>query len=98
MMTLQVSEEAARWYKEELSLVGEEKYIRFFPRYGDGGHIPGFSIGMNIDHPEEIFESTEVKSIIFYIEAKDAWYFEDIYLQVSLNESRNEPEFITKSK
>ena len=94
-MDLIVSEDVASWYKKELALKSSA-YVRFFPRYGHGGHIPGFSIGINHDKPKVIHISTEVQEITFYIEAEDAWYFDDINLNVTLNETMQEPEYSYK--
>ncbi len=91
-MNLTVTEEIANWYKEELN-IQSSTYIRFFPRYGFGGHIPGFSIGISQDTPEDIFVKTKVKNIIFYIEKKDAWYFEGVNLHVTYDEKLKEPKY-----
>lgn len=91
-MEIKVTENVAKWYKDELDI--DQGYIRFFPRYGSGGHIPGFSIGINLDNPTELYESTKIGGITFYIEEKDAWYFEDVDLIVNLNEEMNEPMYV----
>ncbi len=91
-MKLTVSNEAASWYKEELSL-SPPAFVRFFPRYGFGGHIPGFSIGISNQSPTEVYKSTEVDQVTFFIENEDAWYFQDINLNVNFNETLQEAEF-----
>jgi len=91
-MDLTITEETANWYKEELH-IEPPAYIRFFPRYGFGGHIPGFSIGINVDTPEDIYVETEVGEITFYIEKKDAWYFDGTNLHVTYDEKLKEPKF-----
>lgn len=91
-MEIIVKEDVVKWYKDELDI--DQGYIRFFPRYGFGGHIPGFSIGINHDSPNELHESTELEGIIFYVEEKDAWYFEDVDLTVNINEKLNEPTYV----
>lgn len=91
-MDIHMTTEAAEWYKEELS-IQTPGYVRFFPRYGFGGHIPGFAIGINQEEPEEIHVSTKEADITFYIETKDAWYFDDIEkLAIDYNEKLDEPE------
>lgn|SRR5690625_4078248 len=93
-MDLHVTTDVAQWYKEELA-IKTSGYVRFFPRYGFGGHIPGFAIGINQEKPESIFTATEVENITFYVETKDAWYFDDIEkLSIEMNEKLHEPEFI----
>lgn len=90
-MDLHITKEAAEWYKKELA-IQDSGYVRFFPRYGFGGHIPGFAIGINQEKPEEIKVSTVAKGITFYIETKDAWYFDDIKaLEITYDEKLDEP-------
>lgn len=97
-MNLHITTDAAKWYKEELSIT-TTGFVRFFPRYGFGGHIPGFSIGINQEEPDSIFTSVEVENITFYVESKDAWYFDDVEkLSIELNKKLNEPEFILDQK
>lgn len=94
-MKLNIANEAALWYKKELSFSEPIKHLRFFPRYGGfSNHIPGFSIGISNDVPESPLISTTVENVTFFIEVNDAWYFEDVSLQVRLNEKLDEPEFI----
>lgn len=91
-MKLDISKEAADWYKEELNINGD-MYLRFFVRYGGvGGRIPGFSLGISPDSPETIYASTEIDGITYFIEETDAWYFEDSDLQIKMDKSLNEPE------
>lgn len=92
-MNLTVTEEIARWYKEELN-IQTPAYIRFFPRYGGfGGHIPGFSLGINNDIPEDVLAKAQVDDITFYIEKKDAWYFDGVNLHVAHDEKLKEPKY-----
>lgn len=91
-MELTVTKDAAKWYKNELELQ-PQTFIRFFPRYGFGGHIPGFSIGISRQKPIDIYESAEVADITFFIEDEDAWYFEDGYLIVQYDDKLHEATF-----
>lgn len=92
-MNLSVSEEAAKWYESELTI---EDYaeIRFFVRYGGvGGNIPGFSLGVKFDTPEEPHVSIKFDKITFFIESADTWYFDGKDLKVTLNQDTDEPDF-----
>jgi len=92
-MKIIIEEKAARWYKDELQL-SAPAYIRFTVRYGGmGGNIPGFSLGISSEKPEQVHTSTEVNDITFYVEENDAWYFEDKNLVVSFDEELDEPQF-----
>ncbi|MGJ9460498.1 HesB/YadR/YfhF family protein [Oceanobacillus sp. CF4.6] len=90
-MKLDISNEAAIWYKEELEIDGTEE-IRFFVRYGGvGGKIPGFSLGVKKDHPQSVHTSKTVGNITFYVEDADVWYFEESDLNIEYDEQRKEP-------
>lgn len=92
-MEIQISKEAAKWYKHELDLENNDNYIRFFVRYGGfGGNIPGFSLGVSKDAPEEVHAAKEIDNITFYVEEKDAWYFEDNDLKIKFSRKKQEPE------
>ncbi|UJL48028.1 hypothetical protein KFZ58_09330 [Virgibacillus sp. NKC19-16] len=92
-MKLQISKEVAKWYKKELD-IKDSSQLRFYVRYGGiGGNVPGFSLGITKDEPEDVHTSEEVENIIFFIEKKDAWYFEEKDLKINLNRKIMEPKF-----
>lgn len=92
-MQLHITDEAAKWYMEELQL-STPTQIRLFPRYGGfGGIIPGFSVGINNDEPEDACASSIVDGIQFFIEENDHWYFDGYDVTIELNTDLNEPEF-----
>ncbi|TRM12492.1 hypothetical protein FH966_12740 [Lentibacillus cibarius] len=92
-MELHVTDQAAKWYKEEFD-AEKNDYFRLFVRYGFGGRIPGFSLGIGRDTPYSEYASTNAEGINFYIEEKDAWYFDEHNLTIQMNEQGLEPEFI----
>lgn len=94
-MEIEITNEAAKWYKDEL-FIEDEAYVRFFVRYGGfGGRIPGFSVGISVvDKPNNIFISTEKENVVFYIEEADAWYFDGNKLTIKLEEDEKEPKLI----
>lgn len=92
-MKIEISEEAAEWYKKELQL-SDGNFLRFFPRYGGvGGNIPGFSIGINTNKPIDLQTKTVFQGITFYIEKEDEWYFEDKNLIIEYDATLKEPRF-----
>lgn len=93
-MNIQITEEAAKWFKEEYDIDGEAS-LRFFVRYGGGmaGRLPGFSLGVAMEEPENIHTETTVAGVTFFIDAADAWYFEDENLIITLDEKTEEPQF-----
>ncbi|CAH1211258.1 MULTISPECIES: HesB/YadR/YfhF family protein [Paenibacillus] len=86
MSAIHVSDRAAKWYKEELSL-NEGDSIRFFARYSSGGGLhPGFSLGIAVEEPKHPAEQTEVSGIRFYMEEHDYWYLKGHELHVDVVE------------
>ncbi|MFD2444006.1 HesB/YadR/YfhF family protein [Bacillus sp. CGMCC 1.16607] len=92
-MKIEVTKDAADWYKSEMSLQNGDK-IRFFVRYGGLSTVQkGFSLGIEKEEPTDIGAKTTVEGILFYIEEKDLWYFDNHDLRVKLNTKWEEPEF-----
>lgn len=93
-MKLNVTEQAAQWYKDEMMLEGNE-HLRFFVRYGGCSNVQkGFSLGINKDQPSNIGVKAEVNGLTFFVEEEDLWYFDGHDLKVVFNEEASEPEFI----
>ncbi|TYR80573.1 hypothetical protein FZC66_09360 [Priestia megaterium] len=93
-MKLTVTEQAAKWYKDEMMLESNE-YVRFFVRYGGCSNVQkGFSLGVNKDKPINIGVETEVNGLTFFVEDEDLWYFDGHDLKVTYSEEIKEPEFI----
>ncbi|SFA75460.1 Uncharacterized protein YneR [Lentibacillus halodurans] len=92
-MNLRITNKAAKWYKEEFE-ADDQSCLRFFVRYGFGGQIPGFTLAVAQDTPVDIYASNSVEGITFFIESKDAWYFDGKDLTIQLNERKQEPVFI----
>ncbi|MFC7320553.1 HesB/YadR/YfhF family protein [Halobacillus campisalis] len=94
LIKLKVTEEAAKWYEDELD-IKEETSIRFFVRYGGtGGLLPGLSLAIKEDEATEPIAEDKINLITYFIEANDEWYFDGHSLKVQLHEKFNEPEFI----
>ncbi|MGP4107091.1 HesB/YadR/YfhF family protein [Virgibacillus sp. L01] len=92
-MNLQITKEAAKWYKKEFE-IEHQTQLRFYVRYGFGGVIPGFSLGVSYDTPKDMHASCNAEGITFFIESKDAWYFDDQNLKIELDEQSQESDFI----
>ena len=93
MMKINMSEQVFQWYKEELAL-HEGDCIRFYIRYGGlNSSIKGFSLGMEMDTPQQTHAKVENDGITFFIEDCDTWYFDDKDLVIDFNENLGEPEF-----
>ncbi|MBO0997661.1 HesB/YadR/YfhF family protein [Bacillus sp. SD075] len=92
-MKLTISDQAAKWYMEELGLQ-EGSHLRFYVRYGGHSTVQsGFSLGIMQEEPEAAAAITTTNEITFYVEEKDLWYFDGHDLHITFNEKLTEPEF-----
>ncbi|WP_055108367.1 HesB/YadR/YfhF family protein [Paenibacillus ihumii] len=90
---INVTKEAAGWFKNELG-VQEGQAIRFFARYSAGGTLhPGFSLGIGIEQPVSPGTISEVEGITFYMEDKDLWYLKGYHLNVVYDQIHNDIEY-----
>ncbi|NWQ43787.1 hypothetical protein MLOOGBEN_24100 [Bacillus sp. EB106-08-02-XG196] len=90
-MKIQISSDAAAWYKQELNLKTDD-FVRFYVRYGGCSTVQsGFSLGISNDEPVDIGAKTTEDGITFYIEEKDLWYFDDHDLVIEYHAKYEEP-------
>lgn len=88
-MKLNVTEDAAKWYKKELDL-NDGDSVKFFGKvYG----VNGFSIALAVMEPSRPLAQSEVNGITFYVEKSDSWFFEDVDLNITLDKDLNEPHY-----
>lgn len=93
MMKIVLSEEALNWFKEEMDVESGD-CVNFYARYGGSSPLhDGFSLGVKMDKPEEIAVQTEHDGILFYIESRDAWFFDGHDLHVQVDLQLNEPTY-----
>ena len=92
---INVTKEAAEWFKQELDLQ-EGQAIRFFPRYSSGGGVhPGFSLGIevNVNVPASPGLMTEAGGIQFYMEERDLWYLQGYHFNITYNVNASDIEY-----
>jgi uncharacterized protein YneR len=90
---INVTHEAAEWFKQELGLQ-EGQSLRFFARYSAGGEIhPGFSLGIEVSEPVSLGISSNVDGIMFYMENKDLWYLNGYQLNVTYLQEQGDIEY-----
>ena len=89
-MKLKVSEEAAQWYIDEL-LLEQDQSIKFFGKVY--GPHDGFSIALDVAEPSKTLAEINVKGINFYIDANDAWFFDNYDLDIGFDEKLKEPQY-----
>ncbi|WP_243291811.1 HesB/YadR/YfhF family protein [Bacillus sp. FJAT-47783] len=92
-MKMDVTKEAAKWYKEEFNLTDGDT-LRFFARYGGCSNVQkGFSLGVAKEQPMDVGTKISQEGITFFIEEKDLWYFDGKDLTVAFDQAMNEPIF-----
>lgn len=96
-MSLSVSPEAAKWFKEELELDAGD-YIQFYVKlYGGIPTVhPNYSLGMSVGKEGTVAIKDEVEGITFYFNDDDAWFLKEYDLKI---EAKNDDvEYIFNSK
>lgn len=88
-----MSDQAFEWYKKELDLKSGDQ-IKFHVRYGGCSTVQkGFSLGIVKENPDQPAAQIEKEGITFFVEDKEAWYFDGHDLHINFNEELNEPTF-----
>ncbi len=92
-MVITITEQAIKWYKEEMELKNGD-YIRFYTKfYGSSPVQETYSLGFTKEVPIDIIASTVHDGITFFVEESDLWFFDGHDLQVHYNEKNDEIEY-----
>ncbi|CAG9621892.1 HesB/YadR/YfhF family protein [Sutcliffiella rhizosphaerae] len=92
-MEMTMSEKAFEWYKNELNLESGD-HIKFHVRYGGCSTVQkGFSLGIIKEDPDQPIAQIVKDGITFFVEDKEAWYFDGHDLHIEFNDDLNEPTF-----
>jgi len=86
-MKLNVSKEAAEWYKNEMDLE-QGDYLQYYVQLYGGiptAH-PNYSLGMSIGKEGNIAVTDEVEGIIFYFNEEHAWFLKEFDMEVVLED------------
>lgn len=90
-MEIYITDEAAKWFEDELFLQKGDS-IRFFVKYGGSTPVQeGFSLGMSKEQPSEPIVKKVHNDILYYVEEKDLWYFDQHDLHVGYDKDIDEP-------
>lgn len=90
-MEIRITDEAVKWFQDEMFLKNGDS-VRFFAKYGGSSPVQqGFSLGISKESPSDPVVTTEHKGILFYIEEKDLWYFDQHNLLVDYDKELDEP-------
>ncbi|WP_026695796.1 HesB/YadR/YfhF family protein [Peribacillus kribbensis] len=91
-MEIKISDEAAKWYEEEMDLKTGD-FVRFLARYGGCSTVQsGFSLGISKEEPINPGASSMKNGVTYFIEESDLWYFDNHNLEVGYNVQFQEPE------
>ena len=96
-MNLEVSKEAAEWYKSEMDLE-QGDYVQYYVQLYGGiptAH-PNYSLGMSIGQEGSIAVKAEVEGITFYFNEDNSWFLKKFDMQVVLVDE--ELEFIFRER
>jgi uncharacterized protein YneR len=92
-MKITISDQAVKWFKEEMDLTKGE-HIKFYAQiYGSSPVQESYSLGFTKDDPIDMIVNTEKEGIVFFIEESDLWYFNGHDLYVDYNEKIDEIEY-----
>ena len=92
-MKIILKEEALAWFKDEMD-VEQGDAVRFFARYGGSSPLhEGFSLGVTVVQPDEASVSIEKDGVLYYIESRDEWFFDNHDLIVGFDENLQEPAY-----
>jgi len=96
-MKLNVHEEAANWYKDEMGLEKGD-HVRIFTKiYGGIPTVfPSYFLGVSFGHEEEVAIGDTVDGITFYIKGEDLWLLKEHDLEVKMGEEEASFEFIER--
>ncbi|MUK90580.1 hypothetical protein GMD78_19675 [Ornithinibacillus sp. L9] len=96
-MSIHISNEAAKWFKEEMDLE-QGDHVQFFLKiYGGIPTVhPNYFLGVAVGKQGSIREKDETEGITFYYNDEDEWFFSDYNLEVI--RKNDEVEYIFNNK
>ncbi|RKQ30795.1 HesB/YadR/YfhF family protein [Oceanobacillus halophilus] len=93
-MKLQVTEDAAKWFIEEMGLEKGELVQFRLKIYGGIPTVhPNYFLGLTTGENGKIAIKDEVEGITFYFNDKDAWFLDEHDMKVEMGEEEVEYHF-----
>lgn len=92
-MKIQLTDNAIKWFKEELDLPEDNKVLQFYVRYGGEFQLKqGFSPAFRVENLDdvEVGYSEEYDGLKVVVSEKDLWYFEDDTIEVEAIDHEDE--------
>jgi len=90
-----ISEEAAKWFKEEMGLDSGD-YVQFFVKIYGGiptAH-PNYFLGVSVGESSDIAVKEEVNGITFFFNERDSWFLDEFNMNVVKDENKEEVDYI----
>jgi uncharacterized protein YneR len=96
-MSLQITEEAAKWYIDEMGLENGD-YVQFFLKIYGGipTEHPNYFLGVSVGFDGEIGVKKEIEGVTFYFTEKDAWFLDEFEMKVVMGQDEVEYQFTKK--
>jgi uncharacterized protein YneR len=96
-MSFQITDEAAKWYIDEMGLV-EGDYVQFFLKIYGGIQTdhPNYFLGLSVGQDGEIGEKLVIDGITFYFTEKDVWFLNEYDMKVVMGKDEVEYQFTEK--
>ncbi|WP_462408618.1 HesB/YadR/YfhF family protein [Neobacillus sp. Marseille-QA0830] len=92
-MEIVISEQAFKWFKDDVGLKSGDK-VRFYVKiYGSSPVQEGYTLAFTKEDPLDIAVSIEQDGVLFFIEESDLWYFDGHDLHVNYHELEDELEY-----
>lgn len=95
-MKITLSEPATQWFETQFPL-NEGEAVRFFGKtYGNTEIHDGFSVGMELEDPENqenILASTTINNRTYFVTKEDDWFFSGYDLKITIDDQFKEPSY-----
>ena len=96
-MKIELTDQAVKWFEEELDLVPGDGVHFYGKVYGKTMVHEGFSIAMRKEKPIDPVSSTIINGVSYYITDSDTWFFARYDLLVEYDPELEGPKYIFKS-
>lgn len=95
MKEFSISEEAAKWFKDEMGIESGD-YIQFFVKIYGGiptAH-PNYFLGISVGESSDIAVKRVVEGITFYFNERDSWFLDEFNMKVVKEQDKNEVDYL----
>ena len=90
IMIIIVTEQASKWFEEELDLEKGDG-VRFFGKvYGKTEVHDNYSVAMQVAHPNDALALETVNGITYFAEKIDEWFFSGYDFKIEYDEEMDE--------